>query len=91
MPMANERRRAPRKTFEREAYLRRRWDLPVEPCMIVNISNTGARLAHDAPASLPDRFLLDFTTDGTVHRECTVMWRTRSELGVRFSRGFSPR
>ena len=50
------------------------------PCMVVNLSATGAKLAIDA-AHLPETFTLRF---GHETRTCRLVRRGRDEAGVRF-------
>ena len=55
-------------------------------CMIMNISEGGARLSRLESVALPDKFYLLLTKGTTVRRLCEVAWRNESEYeaGVRF-------
>jgi hypothetical protein len=53
-------------------------------CLIKDVSETGARVATNAPDQLPEEFILRLTKDGRARRLCRVMWRTETEAGVRF-------
>jgi hypothetical protein len=57
------------------------------PCVIIDISGTGARLKTDASEVLPDKFILLLSHDGRLHRQCTVAWRSAKTVGVRFLTG----
>jgi hypothetical protein len=54
------------------------------PCVMVDISGTGARLKINASQALPDEFILLLSHDGRLHRRCTVAWRSAMTVGVRF-------
>jgi PilZ domain len=54
------------------------------PCMIWDLSESGARLAAPRSKSLPNTFLLVFNRDGTARRGCRVAWRNDAQVGVQF-------
>jgi hypothetical protein len=56
----------------------------VGPCVLLDVSETGARLTQLGQSDVPDRFVLMLTKDGTVRRDCEVAWRANNEIGVRF-------
>jgi hypothetical protein len=59
--------------------------LPVT-CVIWDISEGGARLAIAHPlANLPHRFTLNLFKDGSVRRDCEVVWTDARFVGVRFT------
>jgi PilZ domain len=58
--------------------------LPVT-CVIWDISEGGARLALAHPANLPHRFTLNLFRDGSVRRDCEVVWVDGQFVGVRFT------
>jgi hypothetical protein len=53
------------------------------PCMVRDVSATGARLRVDTSVSAPDTFDLIIESDG-LEASCEVVWRKANELGVRF-------
>jgi hypothetical protein len=53
-------------------------------CEVVDISKSGAKLSTEQVTSLPDQFLLMLSTQGSARRNCRVVWRGSSEVGVRF-------
>lgn len=57
--------------------------LPPIPCVILDISLSGARLHVHDHAEIPDRFTLVQSADKQLH-SCTVVWRNENEMGVRF-------
>lgn len=56
---------------------------PVRPCVVRNLSMTGAMLLIDDGPAAGERFLLLLDSDGRP-RLCEVAWVSRSEIGVRF-------
>jgi hypothetical protein len=53
-------------------------------CMVVNISQTGAKLLCKVPNGVPDSFILLLSKNNGVRRVCDVMWRSSKTIGVRF-------
>jgi hypothetical protein len=53
------------------------------PCIVSDLSDTGARLRVFDPTIVPDRFDLTINID-RVRATCTVRWRRRFEIGVAF-------
>jgi hypothetical protein len=57
------------------------------PCEISNISTGGACISLSCPAfQIPTDIVLLLCGSGTVRRQCTVVWRTRAEIGVQFQK-----
>ncbi len=54
------------------------------PCTLIDISQTGARLATRDVSAIPDEFLLRLALGRQALRHCAVVWRDGSSLGVRF-------
>jgi PilZ domain-containing protein len=57
------------------------------PCVMLDLSSTGARLKTDASEVLPDEFILLLSHDGRLRRQCSVAWRSAKAIGVRFHHG----
>jgi hypothetical protein len=80
-------RRDRRKNFRVE------WNLPAtiydadrhleRPCILTNMSNSGANLTGIRASTIPDEFRL--RTPLGERRPCRVIWRTEDALGVRFT------
>jgi hypothetical protein len=60
------------------------------PCVVYNISDTGAHVAMTKGDLVPDRVSLWLTPDGKVMRSCKVLSRTFCGLHVEFEKGPSP-
>lgn len=54
------------------------------PCLLLEASNRGARLAINDTTALPDRFRLLLVRNGTSYRECRVAWRSSTQVGVAY-------
>jgi hypothetical protein len=67
-------------------------DQALQRCLVRNVSATGAKLRLPTTKDVPERFTLILSRDGTVKRECCIVWRSDQEVGVRFVRsGDEPR
>lgn len=53
-------------------------------CALSDISNTGARIDVEEPDKLPNEFALWLASNGSAQRRCQVVWRTGTQVGVRF-------
>lgn len=54
------------------------------PCLMVDVSGTGARLIVQSSEQIPDQFKLVLSRDGQLRRQCRVAWRRQKAIGVRF-------
>ena len=54
------------------------------PCLISDISESGARIQVSKAAELPTSFMLYFGETAMVKRNCVVRWRKEDEMGVQF-------
>ncbi|NNF79585.1 MAG: PilZ domain-containing protein [Rhizobiales bacterium] len=54
------------------------------PCVVRDISETGAKLKVDTGRHPPDRFQLQIELDG-LSANCTVVWRNEQHIGVEFA------
>lgn len=54
------------------------------PCMMLDLSDAGARLKLDAKTELPTEFILVLSRDGRLNRPCRIVWREEEMFGVRF-------
>jgi hypothetical protein len=55
---------------------------PPLACLLVDVSESGARLGFANPAAMPDEFALALADD--MARWCRVMWRNDRQVGVKF-------
>lgn len=54
------------------------------PCVIQDVSETGAKLGLKDLAAVPDEFLLRLSGNRQATRHCLVVWRVGQVVGVRF-------
>ena len=81
-----EERKSLRRPTRRAATVSFGAEKPPVPCVIWDISDGGARLAVGyALADLPRRFTLNLFKDGSVKRDCEVVWTDTKFVGVRFT------
>jgi hypothetical protein len=65
---------------------------PVLNCTVVNLSTTGAKIAIRLRRSLPETFIMRFSTTATIGIICKPIWAREGAFGVQFLRriGDSP-
>jgi hypothetical protein len=63
---------------------------PLRDCMILNISDAGARLEMPTTQDLPEEFTMLLAPRGHATRRCRVVWRTDGQMGVMFEGHASP-
>jgi hypothetical protein len=56
----------------------------LEGCRIIDISGTGARLEVKNCDAVPDQFILLLSYDGRLRRQCSVVWRSETAIGIEF-------
>ncbi|MGB7252204.1 MAG: PilZ domain-containing protein [Xanthobacteraceae bacterium] len=57
----------------------------LENCRIIDISGTGARLEIKNLEGVPDQFVLLLSYDGRLRRQCSVVWRSETAIGIEFA------
>ncbi len=77
-----DRRSAPRKRVVRAAIVAQDSDTPI-PCILLDLSDNGARLHLHVASEAPDRFWLSVEAENIL-RQCDVMWRREHEIGIKF-------
>ncbi len=82
--MGIEQRQSPRKTVNSPAWVNAGSGTPTCDCLLVDISDTGARLELRTPAEMPETFNLLLSANGAVQRRCQIVWRSNSQIGVQF-------
>jgi hypothetical protein len=83
------RRKSSRRRFAYPAKLHFESGWQSSPCIIVDISDLGARLEVPPGSEIPDEFFLSIG-DATVRRQCRVVWRSTVGIGVRFQAQVQP-
>jgi hypothetical protein len=78
-----------RRTFPIPAMLAVAPDAQLRKCMVLDISESGARLGIDGAGDLPDEFTIILGPGGRPFRRCRVVWRADTQVAVRFDRNRS--
>ncbi|MGE0752845.1 MAG: PilZ domain-containing protein [Variibacter sp.] len=60
-------------------------------CIVLDISESGARIAVENPADVPEEFILSFVDNARVSRLCQQVWRSDHHLGIKFTAAPPPR
>lgn len=60
----------------------------LQNCRMLDVSAFGAQLELEEALTLPDKFVLLLSHDGTLRRQCLVVWRTQNTVGVKFNPPF---
>ena len=77
------RRRNPRRFINQPALLKTIDNLSLlGRGMILDISEGGARVQVEAPAEVPDSFVLVLSEHAQTWRLCQIRWRSEDEIGI---------
>jgi hypothetical protein len=82
--MARDQRHTRRTRLDRRCWIAAGDNQPRHECLIEDISETGARIALPAGATLPKTVDLHLTSVGAVIRKSEVVWQTATEAGLHF-------
>jgi hypothetical protein len=82
--MRDERRKAVRRLIQIRGKLIPGHGLPLRECTVLDISETGAKIAVDAPHEIPDDFTILLSAHGYPYRRCHLIWRSAAHVGVAF-------
>jgi hypothetical protein len=58
----------------------------LSPCVILDVSQNGARLAVKEPFKLPQNLQLYLSPTAQSFRRCVVRWRKNDSVGVQFQK-----
>jgi hypothetical protein len=78
-------RQGPRKTINRPAWISVGDGLRLRNCRLIDISDSGAKLAIEDDDEIPDKFRLLLSRNGHSSYSCQVIWSGQGTIGVRFS------
>lgn len=82
--MEHERRRTIRIEWNSPAVLCDETGAQPRPCVVVNLSNEGARIGGINPAEVPEFCMLRVSPRSRL-RPCRVMWRSKQAVGLSFA------
>jgi PilZ domain-containing protein len=82
----NSRKREVRKSLRQSGWISLEGGFAVRPCVVQDMSATGAKITIDDPNTLPANLRLAFSRDARTGRPCEVVWRRGKSVGVKFVR-----
>jgi hypothetical protein len=84
--MAVTKKREIRKSLRQPGWITLEGGFAARPCVVEDMSSSGAKITVDNPAVIPGSLRLAFTRDVRSGRPCQVVWRRGKSLGVKFVR-----
>jgi hypothetical protein len=79
-------KREARKSLSQPGWITLDGGFAARPCVVQDMSSTGAKITIQDPNVLPARLRLAFARDARTGRNCEVVWRRGSSVGVKFVR-----
>jgi hypothetical protein len=83
--MKSDSRKAKRKPVHYPAWIEREGK-DLGECQLSDVSDGGARLLVPSPDDIPETFTLRLSSRGTSKRNCRVVWRSDTEVGIEFDK-----
>jgi len=80
------RKREARKLMGQPAWITLDGGFAARPCVVEDISSSGAKITVDDNNTLPAKLKLAFARDARTGRNCEVVWRRGKTFGVKFVR-----
>jgi hypothetical protein len=79
-------KREARKSLRHSAWIILEGGFAARPCVVQDLSTSGAKISVDDANVLPAAFRLAFSRDARTARNCEVVWRGGKSAGVKFVR-----
>jgi len=79
-------KRESRKSLHQSGWITLEGGFAARPCVVHDMSTTGAKITIDDPNTLPAKLKLAFTRDARTGRSCEVVWRRGKSVGIKFVR-----
>ena len=79
-----EHRKHRRQPLHYPAWIELAADQPPYKCMLSDVSKAGAKISIAGHLEIPDEFILLLAEDGSTRRNCRVVWREGTHMGVEF-------
>jgi hypothetical protein len=79
-------KREARKSVQQSGWITLDGGFAARPCLVQDMSSTGAKITVDDGSVLSGRLRLAFSRDARTGRNCQVVWRRGKALGVKFVR-----
>jgi hypothetical protein len=84
--VAARKKRDARKSLQQAGWITLEGGFAARPCVVQDMSASGAKVTIDDPNPLPAKLRLAFSRDARTGRNCEVVWRRGRSVGVRFVR-----
>jgi len=81
---AARKKRESRKSLQQSGWITLEGGFAARPCVVQDMSTSGAKVTIDDPNPLPARLRLAFSRDARTGRNCEVVWRRGRSVGVKF-------
>jgi PilZ domain len=79
-------KREVRKSLHQPGWITLDGGFAARPCVVQDISSSGAKVTIDDPNTLPAKLRLAFSRDARTGRNCEVVWRRGRTVGIKFVR-----
>ena len=79
-------KRESRKSMHQSGWITLEGGFAARPCVVQDMSSSGAKVTIDDPNTLPAKLKLAFTRDARNGRNCEVVWRRGKSVGIKFVR-----
>ena len=79
-------KREVRKSVQQPGWITLEGGFAARPCVVQDLSSTGAKVTVEDPNALPGKLRLAFSRDARTGRSCEVVWRRGKTVGVKFVR-----
>jgi len=73
-----------RKSLRRPGWVTLEGGFAVRPCLVEDMSSSGAKITVQDSNTLPARLRLAFSRDARTGRACEVVWQDGKTFGVKF-------
>jgi hypothetical protein len=77
-------KRESRKSLQQSGWITLEGGFAARPCVVRDMSASGAKVTIDDPNPLPARLRLAFSRDARTGRNCEVVWRRGRSVGIKF-------
>jgi hypothetical protein len=79
-------KREARKSVQQPGWITLDGGFAARPCVVRDLSSTGAKVTVDDSNALPGKLRLAFSRDARTGRNCEVVWRRGKTVGIKFVR-----
>jgi hypothetical protein len=84
--VAAAKKREARKSVQQPGWITLDGGFAARPCVVRDLSSTGAKVTVDDSNALPGKLRLAFSRDARTGRNCEVVWRRGKTVGIKFVR-----